>query len=89
MAKRSKDILAVSGNPPQLQKKLECLPREGHEMLDPCLHAFGRNSPLRGLQIKLLPARLAKLPRPHKEEEGKLQGDADDFAAGVSVDRAQ
>jgi len=58
-------------------------------MLDPCLHAFGRNSPLRGLQIKLLPARLAKLPRRHKEEEGKLQGDADDFAAGVSVDRAQ
>ena len=58
-------------------------------MLDPCLHAFGRNSPLRGRQIKLPPARLAKLPRPHKEEEGKLQGDADDLAASVSVDRTQ
>ena len=88
-AKRRKDIFAVSGDRAQLQKKLERLPREGHEMLDPCLHAFGRNSPLRGLQIKLLPARLAKLPRPHKEEEGERQSDADDLAASVSVDRTQ
>ncbi len=50
-------------------------------MLDSRLHAFGRNSPLRGPQIKLPPARLAKFPWPYKEEEGELQGDADDFAA--------
>ena len=58
-------------------------------MLDSGLHAFGRNSPLRGRQIELPPARLAKLPRPHKEEQGELQGDADDLAASVSVDRTQ
>src|SRR5260370_6661686 len=58
-------------------------------MLDSRLHAFGRDSPLRGRQIKLLPARLAKLPRPHKGEEGELQSDADDLAASVSVDRTQ
>ena len=58
-------------------------------MLDSRLHAFGRNSPLRGRQIKLLPARLAKLPRPYKEEEGELQSDANDLAASVSVDRTQ
>ena len=58
-------------------------------MLDSCLHAFGRNAPLCGLQVKLLPARLAKLPRPHKEEEGELQSEADDLAASVSVDRTQ
>ena len=70
-------------------KKLECLSGEGHEMLDSRLHALGRNSPLRGRQIKLPPARLAKLPGSHKEEEGELQGDTDDLAAGVSVDRTQ
>ena len=58
-------------------------------MLDSRSRAFGRNSPLRGLQIKLLPARLAELPRPHKEEEGELQRDTDDLAASVSVDRTQ
>jgi len=58
-------------------------------MLDSCLHTLGGNAPLRGLQIKLLPARLAKLPRPHKEEEGERQSDADDLATSVSVDRTQ
>jgi CheY-like chemotaxis protein len=29
----------------------------------------------------LLPACLAQLPGPHKEEEGEFQGDADDLAA--------
>jgi hypothetical protein len=62
---------------------------EGHQMLDPCLHTVSRDSPLRGREIKLTPACLAKLPWPHKEEEGELQSDADDLAAGVSIDRAQ
>jgi hypothetical protein len=73
----------------QLQKKFECLSGEWQQMLDSRLHAIGRDSPVRRLQIKSPPARLAQLPWPHKEEEGEAQGDADDLAAHVSVHRAQ
>ena len=39
------------------------------------LHALGRNSPdrLRGIQIELLPTRIAQLTGPNKHQRRKLQ----------------
>jgi hypothetical protein len=86
---RGKEVLTVTRDRSKFADQIKRLAKEGHKMLHPRLHAFGRDSPLRGQQVKLPPTRLAKFPWAHKEEECELQGDADDLAAGVSVDGAQ
>lgn len=65
------------------------MPRQRNQVLDPGLHAADRNPPLSALEIELLPARFAKLARSYKEEQGEFQGETDDFAARVAIDRAQ
>ena len=89
IADQREQVLAVSGEALEFAQQLKGLARERNQVLDACLHASGGNPPLSALEIELLPSRLTKLARSYKEEEGEPQGDADDFATRIALDRAQ